>query len=630
MKRIHLPWQTMLVLLVLSLILPATSVRAQETGFAAITVPDTEQFPLLITTLDVFDGDGNFANGLTSANLAILENGESITPDKVEKLQPPLNFVLAVNSDPALALRDGLGISRYEKITAVLSNWASNRPDDSQDKLALVWNGGIIASRLDAKSWKTRLESFDIAPRESKSSLAALTFALDAIQEAGAEPGSKKAILLVSGHLGLKDQGAIDDLVNRAKQAEVRIYVWITDSPSFQENPGSLALQTLADATGGQYVNFTGIETLPDPEEWFSTLRNLYRIYYQSGIREGGLHSISIQVTSSTISLTSPAVPFSLDIQPPSAALLSPPFQILRQNQETPFDLETFMPRQQEISILIEFPDGRIRDILRTALFVDGEKVAENTSEPFTQFTWDLSKYSASADHALQVEVEDVLGLSRLSAEVPVQVMVQDPPGGIPGLVLRNRAALTITFVVITGAIVISVLILGGRKGLASLSERRKTRAALRDPVSQPVPVKMETPNRARANPFPWIRQKTPPPPAYFVRLTADGSPGKGDPIPLSGREITFGTDPTQATIVLGHPSLSLLHARLLYGENELFTLLDQGSVAGTWVNFDIIPPEGCVLKHGDVIHLGQLTYRFVLVKPPVAKKPTITHIKNG
>jgi hypothetical protein len=599
LKRIYLPWQALLVLLVLSLILPATSALAQETGFAAITIPDTTQFPLLITTLDVFDGDGNFANGLTSANLAILENGESITPEKVEKLQP-------------------------------LSSWASNQPDDSRDKLALVWNGGIIASRLDVQSWKTRLETFDIAPRESKSNLAALTFALDAIQEADAEPGSKKAILLVSGHLGLKDQGAIDDLINRAKQAEVRIYVWITDSPSFQENPGSLALQTLANATGGQYTSFTGTETLPDPEEWFSTLRNLYRVYYRSGIREGGQHNLSIQVTSSAVSLTSPSVTFPLDIQPPSAALLSPPFQILRQNAETPFDLESFMPRQQEISILIEFPDGRTREIFRTALFVDGEKVAENTSEPFTQFTWDLSNYSASADHALQVEVEDVLGLNRLSAEVPVQVMVKDPPGGMPGLVLRNRAALTITFVVITGAIVLSVLILGGRKGLASLSERRKARAALRDPVSQPVPVKVENTNQSRANPFPWIRQKTPPPPAYFVRLTADGSPGKGDPIQLNGREITFGTDPTQATVVLGHPSLSLLHARLLYNEHEVFTLLDQGSVAGTWVNYDLIPQEGRVLKHGDVIHLGQLTYRFVLAKPPVIKKPTITHIKNG
>jgi hypothetical protein len=111
-----------------------------------------------------------------------------------------------------------------------------------------------------------------------------------------------------------------------------------------------------------------------------------------------------------------------------------------------------------------------------------------------------------------------------------------------------------------------------------------------------------------------------------LVKLTADGAPAKGDPIPLNDPEITFGTDPTQATNVLDHPSLSGLHARLHHTENNIFTLLDQNSVAGTWVNYEIIPVEGCTLKHGDVVHFGQLTYRFVLSKPPTLPKPTITN----
>ena len=121
----------------------------------------------------------------------------------------------------------------------------------------------------------------------------------------------------------------------------------------------------------------------------------------------------------------------------------------------------------------------------------------------------------------------------------------------------------------------------------------------------------------------PSERSKSP-----MARLTADGSPMAGaDPISLAGHEMTFGTDPTQATNVLDHPSIAPLHARLHHAENDAFTLLDQNSIAGTWVNYDPIPPDGRLLKHGDVVHFGQLTYRFVLTKPPAIPKPTISPI---
>jgi pSer/pThr/pTyr-binding forkhead associated (FHA) protein len=56
---------------------------------------------------------------------------------------------------------------------------------------------------------------------------------------------------------------------------------------------------------------------------------------------------------------------------------------------------------------------------------------------------------------------------------------------------------------------------------------------------------------------------------------------------------------------------------------------MDQNSVAGTWVNYDPITKEGRVLKHGDVVNFGHLTYRFVLAKPPSATKPIITPLKT-
>jgi hypothetical protein len=630
LSPLRIPWRFFIVLLVASLILPAASARAQGTAFAALTNPDTSKFPLITTLLDVFDDQGNFLTALQPADVDVLENGQQIKPDSLELLQTPLNFVLAINSGPALSVRDGLGKSRYDYLAAVLSNWVAARPSDSLDSMALVWNGGIVASRLVPAEWKTRFDNFDPALKTSSSSLEALGFALDAIQGEDAVPGVKKAILLVSPHLEKKDQANINSLITRAKQGGVRVSVWMTDSQAFLSNSGALALQDLALSTGGRYLTFTGKETLPDLEEWLSPLRHVYRLTYSSKIRAGGQQTLTAQVNAPSLVLTSPAVDFALDVQPPAAALLSPPIQIVRQNPNKPFEVESFLPNQQEISMLVEFPDKLPRPLKRTALFVDGQKIAENTSAPFDLFVWDISSYVVTGDHILRVEAEDSLGLTGESAEVPVQVTVILPPGGIAGLVMRNSVSITIAFVVLAAGILLGILFLGGRRGLATLAERRKARAAQIDPVTQPVFTIQGSPAPRTSAPFPWLRRKAPAPPAYFVKLTSDGAPASGDPIPLLGHELTFGTDPTQATTVLDDPSLSALHSRLRHTEGNIFLLMDQNTVAGTWVNYDSITKEGCVLKHGDVVNFGHLTYRFVLTKPPAASKPTITPYKDG
>jgi hypothetical protein len=610
-------------LMVASLLFQAASVRAQALAYAVLAPPDLTQFPLISSLFDAFDDQGNFVATLRPAEVTLLENGQELTPEKLELLPTPLNFALAVNSGPALAVRDGFGKARYDYVAAALSNWAAARPAESADTLALVWNGGIVASQLKPAAWAQRLAAFDPASRTSTSSLEALGFALDAVQSTDPGPGSKKAVLLISPHLEKADQANLNNLLLRAQQAGIRVSVWLVDSDAFQTNSGALALQDLAVSTGGQFLTFTGKETLPDPETWLASLRQVYRLTYNSKIRTGGEQTLTAQVNTSTLALTAPLVNFSLDLQPPSATLLSPPIEIVRQNPEKPFELESFTPREQKIALLVEFPDQLQRPLTRTTLFVDGEKVAENTVAPFTSFIWDLSVYTVSAEHNLRVEAEDSLGLTGVSTEVPVQVVVIQPPGGVAGLILRNRVAVTLGLVVVAGAILLGILILGGRRGLASLAERRQARAAQFDPVTQPVAA-LQKNEKPHPTAFPWLRRKASAPPAYFVRLTAEGAPTPGDPIPLAGQELTFGTDPTQATTILDHPSVSGLHARLHRTENGDFLLADQNSVAGTWLNYEALTGEAQRLQHGDVVNFGSLTYRFVLARPPSAPKPVI------
>ena len=89
---------------------------------------------------------------------------------------------------------------------------------------------------------------------------------------------------------------------------------------------------------------------------------------------------------------------------------------------------------------IVEFPDGLRRPIKVSRLFVDGKLVNEITTEPFTSLVWPLDAYTTSGPHVLRVEMEDILGLSRSSIEIPVNVEVEAAPSF--NLALMASAAL--------------------------------------------------------------------------------------------------------------------------------------------------------------------------------------------
>ena len=147
-------------------------------------------------------------------------------------------------------------------------------------------------------------------------------------------------------------------------------------------------------------------------------------------------------------------LPFELDVQPPNPILVAPPVQIVRTApDERTTAASSFLPTRQSINIIIEFPDGRTRPLVRTALYVDGVLVDENTAEPFDQFTWDLSGYAASAEHILTVEAVDSLGLSKISLGVPVLVTVVQPQFGLLPWLSRNSHWVALGAILFAGGV---------------------------------------------------------------------------------------------------------------------------------------------------------------------------------
>jgi hypothetical protein len=358
-------------------------------------------------------------------------------------------------------------------------------------------------------------------------------------------------------------------------------------------------------------------------------------------VKSGGPHRVSVDVRGQAGDIQSAEQPFSVDLQPPNPIFVSPSLQIVRRPpEEDPYNEKVLLPGAQKINIIVEFPDGHKRSLVRTTLYVDGQIAAENQAPPFDSFSWDLGHYQVSGEHKLVVEAVDSLNLSKMSMELPVTVTVIEAPHGLPAFFGRYRQPITYGAVGLAGFVLLSILFLGRFRTV--FARGRSQRQVQRDPLTQPVPTVVERSNgkngkepitgrRGRAASAPV---NAPPVEALarLQRLVSDPLAAPGEtfktaavsPILLDQKDMTFGTDPVQSLYVLDDPSLAPRHARIMQTEDGQFLVADAGTIAGTWVNFEPVGSEGHPLHHGDVVHFGQLIYRFELKDPPPPAQPKI------
>ena len=624
------------------LVVPSAFVRAQTSAYAEIVSVDERRFPQLTALLDVYDASGRFMQGLQPNDLTANEDGQSRPVDSLNQSNVPVQLVFAINPGPSLAVRDGNAIPRFTKVVEALSQWVKAQPSDLGDDLSLVSLSGSLITHAGAKDWFVSLDSFKPDFRNTTPNLQTFSIALDTVTAATPQPGMKRAILFITPHMDDPNiDNSIGPLIQRAMQSKVRVFVWFVDAESYFPTASANAFKSLALQTNGTFFAFSGTEVFPDLNIDLAPLRHIYTLTYISSLTTSGDHTFNIEVDSSEGTIETQAKTFSVDIQPPNPIFVSPPLQITRQPPtDDPYNQEVLLPEQQNIEILVEFPDGHRRDLKRTALYVDGQVVDENTSEPFETFTWDLNAYEKSSQHEIIVEAEDVLGLKKSSMAIPITLTVIQPPRGIQALLARYRSYLVLGAIGLAGIALLSILLVG-RSGGQLFKKRRERRKRFEDPLTQPVPALTEPPTSPKKKPKPtprrmsWLyaTQKTsrvPEAPAYLRRLTNGSEPASALPIPVLEKEMTFGTDPVQCIYVLDDPSISPLHARIKQIPDDNFMIYDHGSVAGTWVNYEPITREGRRLAHGDRIHFGQLMYRFDLNKPPAESEPKIISKKSA
>ncbi len=593
------------------------SARAQGTAEASLFALDASAFPTMSVSLDVFDASGNFISGLNAGQVTLLENNQAIVPATVQELQPGAMFAVVLDPGASFAFQNADAVSRFDKVVQALQDWTAIHSDALGDDLSLIPNDAKATAHVTNSVFSEALAAYDPDLATITSSSTNLAAALDTVSDTPPQTGMKPVVLYITSVPSMDAIPGIEALTERAASQGIRVHVWIVDSKDYFATSGATALKDLAIITGGQYTIFSGEEVLPQIETYLTPVRHTYSLTYSSSIRSTGSHTLSAQVSASEGMIVSPALTFDLAVEAPNPILVTPPAQIVRQGADPrDDDFAVFEPILQPIELVIEFPDSHPRPLVRTAFYVDGVLVGENTAEPFDRFVWDLSGYTQSAKHTLQVEATDNLGLTRVSIGIPVMVTVVQPERGLVAFLARNSVWVVVIAVGLAGLVLTGILLFGRRK------RRQRTagsRSAAKDPLTQPIEPARAEKRRSLLKARPAAKQSG----AYLVRLKDDGQPITSPPIPVVTPEMTFGSDPIQATKILDDPSVSPLHARLKQDADGGFTLSDENSTAGTWLNFEqITAPRR--LTHGDVLHIGRLSYRFMLSKPPEKPAPQV------
>lgn len=613
------------------LILGVTSsiASAQEGSQIHLAPIDISEFPQITSYLDVRSPEGDFVYGLEIQDVKIIEDGVHLPVDEFKLLHSEVQFVLAVNPGPAFGIRDVQGLTRYDYIVQSLLDWANSRLGSTVDDFSIVVAGGPESthqSKLD--EFVESLASSNAEEQESTPEFDILARALDVAADPTSSPGMPRILLFVTALPEQDVSLGLQSLAAQANQRGVRIFVWLVASAELFNSPEAAQLATLAEQTGGRMFAYSGQEPIPSPEEYFDSLRSTYYLAYNSQISTSEPHQVSVEVDLEGQSIVSPVQEFELEVLPPIVTFVSPPMEIERSfPEESDGEPGDLLPSSQSIELMVDFPDGYDRPLKQISLLVDGFVVETKTTEPFHLFNWDLDEYNFNGEHILQAEVADVLGLTSTSADVAVRVSVNGSSLSIWRIISKNRMLLAGIVVALSGALLVFVLVVGGRLRPGFLRELRRQEKGS-SPITSPIQVKTESAPARRVTwvkHFHWPRRRVSSKAyAFMIPFTDSDQEDSAPPISITDDEVTFGSDPDMVKHVLDDPSVDPLHACLQREADDKFRLSDSGSTAGTWVNYSPVSKEGTHIEHGDLVHIGRVGYRFVLRAPKRVRKPVL------
>jgi hypothetical protein len=594
-----------------------TTVKAQVGRQITISPPDVSSYPEITFYFDVTDRDGTVIGDLAQQQVTLRENGLEQDLVDFQALSPGIQLVAAFNISPPFAIQDINGNSRFDFIRKGLINWANQPLEGGSDDLSILSNDGLELTHLkNREDFIAALEAYQPDLKGTQANFNVLARAIEIASDPVTQPGMKKAVLLISSQPTAEATDALQSLISQASAGQVRIYTLLVSSAAFYTSAGATQLQNLSQTTGGQFLPFSGEEPLADFGQLFAPLRSTYLVQYISQVVTPGTQTLELSVATS-LGESVGQMEFQLDVQPPNPVFVSPPRSIIRRVDEAGTDSqeeERYLPEYATLDVLVEFPDQHPRDLEELIFRVDGEVVDRKTSPPYDYFIWDLRDYKSSATHHLTLEAIDVMGLSQISLQTPIEVVVDVPPPRLSTIMRENALSLGGLGVILILGITLFILIARGKihpSGDAVGRSRGKSTAA-----NPPGNIMKRIAGKKQLDPSQEATAALKPKPFRLIAINDLARQLFPEPIRITDPEIVLGSAPGENGIIIRHESIIKEHTRITTAPGGKHLVTDGGSPAGTWINYQQIPSTKTkMLKDGDIIHIGEAGFRYQLLE---------------
>ncbi len=426
-----------------------------------------------------------------------------------------------------------------------------------------------------------------------------LFFVLDHFSSPDIPDYLNKVIIVYSDGLSGKSSLDLNDAVNRAIAMNIPIHTVQLGANAQGRNN----LERLAILTGGRFVQYDSPQATDAIWRTLAEERTQYLLSYRSP--SASPREIRLEATLPSGEQVRAVRPFpAVSVAPVRVTLVTPGPGLFIQKVAQTYDqpLEEVEPRELEIQVAFEWPDGQPRAIRRVEYIVDG-RTEVRTEEPFDRIVFPITDLDTGM-HTLRVIAIDELGLKGESEPLTFEVDVYRPEPPPPSVTLFTWGDRTITIrrdmlnlIANAAAILLGVLAVV----FALRSPERRAR------VTRTLTVLGQTVTQT-------LLGRNMQPRAYLVVLSrGDGTRPKKDTVPVSKDEVRIGRDPNNADLLLDDPYVSRRHAILRWdGEAKAYFLLEDGGRSGTFVEGERLQTGQSVrLASGDSIELGQVQFRF-------------------
>jgi len=580
------------------IVIPFLSVLGQAEALIQVLAPEVKDFPVVSLQFKLKGTVFPLETGLQIEQLNVLEDEKTVQILSLTKEYAGVYFTLAINGAHDMDLRDTFGISIYDKLSDALIGWASSKQYHFGDTWSLENNEGTGVRNLDSPdAWVKALSDYQPNFRKMEPGLTSLETGVQLASDRIVDFGVDKTLLYITPPPAAEDLFLVKELAEQARSAGIQVNIWMVGDALFLDNDQGKALINLANNTGGQFYHFTGVQTLPAPETYLEYLGYTHTLTYESGIRETGSYPVTLEVSLPEGIIRGESIPFYIGVSPPNPMLVSPPAVITRQAVMDETGQNNWTPKIFEIDIIVDFPDDHRRDIAVSRLYVDGDMMVQQTEPPFDVLPWDLAGLTESGEHTLQVEVEDVWGLSKRTIITPVQVEVISPEPSSKFQI--QQFSLTVVILILASAVIIL---------MTWLARRNRKAPHLMGSKGRMTDLPGYQPGKALIRPTRGNKIF-----ATLVPLASSTEDPDQSSLSITNARVSLGNDPSQADMVLLLSDIAGLHADLYFEHGE-FWLRDLDSPAGTWVNYNRVGTEPVQIHAGDLIHFGDAGFRFTMV----------------